>query len=161
MNNRKIIESNAVIVFNRTVKASELNELLEGFGGDVVITKKLIVDKEINISVNLYVIGGITRKSPLVEERINIDGDLYSYGEVHCNDINVSGTFYSEKVVYSGAIKVGEHLLCDDKIDAYNCDVIVAGDIECYGIMARKVYYLGKTDIQGKTSVLECMKNGC
>ena len=161
MNNRKIIESNAVIVFDRNVKASELNKLLEGFWGDVVITKKLIVDKKVDIAVNLYVIGGITRKSPIIEDSINIDGDLYSYGEVHCNDINVSGTFYSEKIVYSGAIKVGEHLLCNDKIDAYNCDVIVAGDIECYGIMARKVYYLGKTDIQGKVSVLEGMKNGC
>ena len=158
---RKIIEPNAVIVFDRVVKASELMKLTQCFWGDVVITKKLIVDKEIDISVNLHVVGSILRKSPISEYNININGDLFCYSEVHCNDINVSGSFYSERVIYSRNIKVGENLICNDKIDAFNCDIVVAGDLECYGVIAKSVRYFGQTNIKGSISVLEGMRSGC
>ena len=93
---RKIIEPNAIIVIDKIVKASELNALTQDFEGDVVITKKLILDKDVDISCNLHVIGGIARKTPISEPNININGDFYCYGEIHCNNINVSGYFYSK-----------------------------------------------------------------
>ena len=51
--NKKRNVTKAILSFNQDVKASELEEFLEGFKGDVVIAKKLIIDKEIKISCNL------------------------------------------------------------------------------------------------------------
>ena len=158
---RQIIETDAIIVFDKVLKASELNRLTQGFKGDVIITKRLILDREIDISCNLYVLGGIIRKNLILESTININGDLYCYGEIHCNNINVSGYFYSEKLVYSKNIKVGENLLCEEKIDAYGCNIIIAGDLECGGVIAEEVRVLGEADIYGSISVAKSIKTGC
>jgi len=158
---RKIAKKNAIVVFNKAVKASELNKITQGFEGDVVIRKKLIVDQEIDISCNLYVIGGITRKSPISEFNINVNGDLYCYGQVHCNNINISGYFYSENHIYSKNIKVGENFLCDAKIDAYGYEIVVAGNLECKdGIVAEEVRILGTSNINGSISVAKSIKTG-
>lgn len=160
MNKRKLNEPNTVIVFDRIVKASELNTLIKSFCGDVVITKKLVVDKQIDIACNLYVIGGIVRKHAISEYDININGDLYCYGEIHCHNINVSGYFYSKDIIYSKDIKVGESLSCDNKVDAYACKVIVAGDLECEAIIAGRVEYFGDIEVKGSISATEGIKNG-
>ncbi len=153
MNKRKEITTNSIIVLDRVVKASDLNCLIKDFGGDVIITKKLVIDKKVDISCNLYVMGEIVRKYPISEYDININGDFYCYGEIHCHNINVKGYFYSQNVIYSKNIKVGENFLCDSKVDAYGCDVIVAGDFECYGVTARTVEYFGQIRVCGPTSV--------
>lgn len=157
---RKIIEQKAIIVIDKVVKASELNALTQNFDGDVIVTKKLVLDKELYISCNLHVMGGIARKTPISESNININGDFYCYGEIHCNHINVKGYFYSENIIYSRNIRVGEHFLCDAKIDAYGYDIIVAGDFECKGVVAEKVRVLGEASIKGSISVAKAIKTG-
>ena len=157
---RKIVEPKAILVINKIVKASELNELTHGFDGDVVITKKLFVDKKVDISCNLYVVGGIARKNLMIETDININGDFYCYGEIHCNDINVSGYFYSQKTIYAKDIKVAENFICDDKIDVYGHDIIVAGNFKCKGVVAEEVRVLGEASINGSTSVSKSIKTG-
>lgn len=159
MNKRNVIEENAIVVFDRVVKASELNTLMQGFCGDLIITKKLVIDKEIDIACNLYVIGGIVRKYPVSQFNININGDFWCYGEIHCHNIDVSGCFFSKKVVYSKNIKVRENFSCDDKVDAYGCSIIVAGDMECYDIVSKSVECLGKIDIHCSISVTDGMRN--
>jgi len=158
---RKIIETNPIIVCDNIIKASELNVLAEGFKGDIVITKKLVIDKDVDISCGLHVMGGVVRKNPISESNINIDGDFYCYGEIHCNDINVSGYFYSEELIYSKNIKVGENFLCDAKIGAYGCNIIVAGNFECNGgVIAGKIRVLGTSSINGSISVEKSIKTG-
>ena len=157
---RKIIEPRAIIVIDKIAKASELNELTQGFEGDVIVTKKLVLDKNIDVSCNLHVMSVIARKTPISESNININGDLYCYGEIHCNDINVSGYFYSKNLIYSRNIKVGENFLCNAKIDAFGCNIIVAGDLECRGVVAEEVRTLGEASIKGPISVSKSIKTG-
>lgn len=157
---RKVIEPKAIVVVDKVVKASELNALTQGFGGDVIITKKLVIDKEVDISCNLHVIGSIVRKNPISEFDVNINGDFYCYGEIRCNNINVSGYFYAENYIYSRNIKVGENFVCNSKVDAFGCDIIVAGDFECPSVTAKKVRVLGQANIYGSVSVSEGIKTG-
>jgi len=157
---RKIVEPKAIVVFDKIVKVSELNALTQGFDGDVIITKKLIIDKDVDITCNLHVLGNIVRKIPISEFSLNINGDLYCYGEILCNDINVSGYFYSEKIIYSRNIKVGENLVCDSKIDAFGCDIIVAGNLECQGLIAKKIRVLQEVSVCGSMAVSESIEIG-
>jgi len=159
MDKRNVVESKSVIVFDRAVKASEINELTKDFYGDVIVTKKIVMDKGIDITCNLYVIGGIVRKYPISESNININGDFYCYGEMHCHNINVSGCFYSKKIVYSKNIRIGEDFLCDDKVDAYGCSIIVVGNFECYDIIAKSVECLEKIRIHGSANVTDGLMN--
>ena len=160
MNGRKTLEKDLVIVFDKIIKTSELNDLLKNFCGDVIITKKLVVDKRIDIKCNLYVIGGIVRKYPISDFDICIDGDFCCYGEIHCHSISVSGNFYSQKLIYSKAIKVGEDFLCEDKVDSYGCNIVVAGNFEAKAVVAKKIECLGKTKISGEVSVAEGITSG-
>lgn len=161
MNKRKEIGTNSIIVFDKVVKASKLNSLIKDFCGDVIITKKLIIDKKIDVVCNLHVIGGVVRKYPISDFDININGDFYCYGEMHCHNIKVSGCFYSQNIIYSRNIKVGEDFLCNNKVDAFGCDIIVAGNFECNDIVAGKVECLGQIKIKGSISVAAGMINGC
>lgn len=161
MNRRENVGTGSIIVFDKDVKARALDFLIKNFHGDVVITKKLIIDKKIDIACNLYVLGGVVRKYPMSEFDINIDGDFYCYGEIHCHNVNVSGYFYSRNIIYSRNIKVGENFLCDDKVNAYGCNVIVAGDLECDSILAGTVECLGTVKVKGSISVAAGMVNGC
>jgi len=157
---RKTVEPKAIIVIDKIAKASELNELTQGFEGDVIVTKKLILDMDINISCNLHVMGCVSRKMPMSESNININGDFYCYGEIHCNNINVTGYLYSESLIYSRNIKVGENLLCDTKINAFGCNIIVAGDFECKSVVAEEIRVLGEVCINGSISVAKAIKTG-
>lgn len=159
MKKRNVIEENAIVVFERSIKASELNKLTNNFYGDVIITKKLIVDTEIDISCNLYIVGDIVRKYPISQSDININGDFWCYGEMHCHNVRVSGCFFAKKIIYSKNIRVRENFSCDDKVDAYGCSIIVAGDMECYDVISKSVECLGKINVHGSISVTAGMKN--
>lgn len=152
MNKRKLNEPK-VVVFDRIVKASEISSLVKDFCGDVIITKKLIIDKKVDIVCNLHVIGGVVRKYPISDFDININGDFYCYGEMHCHNIKVSGCFYSQNIIYSRNIKVGEDFICNNKVDAFGCDIIVAGNLECNDIVAGIVECLGQIKIKGSVSI--------
>lgn len=160
MKRRNVMGHDTILVFDRVVKASELNQITKDFCGDVIITKKIILDGEVNAVCNLYVIGGIVRKYPISEFDINIKGDFYCYGEIHCHDINVEGSFYSQKLIYSKNIKVGENFVCDNKVDVYGSTIIIAGDLECHDIVASRVECLGKINVEGSISVVAGINNG-
>ena len=157
---RKITKSNAIVVCDKITKASEINLLAQDFTGDIVITKRLILDQDINISCNLHAIGDIVRKSPISEFSININGDLYCYDEIHCNDIKVSGYFYSKNTINSKNIKVGENFVCEEEIDAYGCNIVVIGNLECKGVVAKEIRVLGEASITGSISVTNAIKTG-
>ena len=157
---RKITKSNAIVVCDNITKASEINLLVQNFTGDIVIPKRLVLDQDINISCNLYAIGGIVRKSPISEFSININGDFYCYDEIHCNNINVSGYCYSKNIIISRSIKVGEDCVCEEKISAYGCNIIVAGNLECKGVVAKEIRVLGEASITGSISVTNAIKTG-
>lgn len=150
--NKKRNVTNAVIVFNRNVKISELNSVGKDFEGDIVITKKLIIDKEIELFGNLHVIGGIKRKSPITEYAMIVNGNLYCYDEIHCQDILVDGSFFCESFIYAKNIIVEGDFTCCAKTDCYGCNVIVSGDIKCYGIKADKVLALDRILAYGPIS---------
>lgn len=129
----------AIIVFDRNVKASELNLVTNEFYGEVIITKKLIVDKDLNIECDLFVVGDVVKKSPISEYEIKINGDLCCCGDVHCNDIEVSGFFFCRGIIYSKDINVGADFVCYNKVDAFGCNIIVIGECEVLSIKAESV----------------------
>ena len=90
---RKVADA-TIVVFDRNVKASELNLITNQFYGEVIITKKLIVDKDLNIECDLFVVGDVVKKSPISEYEIKINGDFCCCSDIHCNDIDVSGCFF-------------------------------------------------------------------
>lgn len=144
--------TNQILSFNEDVKASELKDLVDGFTGDVVIAKKLIIDKELKLSCNLYVLDKIKRKNPITAYPITINGNLYCYDEVHCNDINVDGNFFCESFIYAKDISVEGDFTCYSKIDAYGSIIRVAGDFECYGAIAKKVVVFNSIKSYGPIS---------
>ena len=142
----------AIIVFDRNVKASELNLITNEFYGEVIITKKLIVDKDLTIECDLFVGGDVVKKSPISECEIKINGDLCCCGDIHCNDIEVSGCFFAGGIIYSKNITVGEDFVCYDKVDAYGCNIIVVGDCEVLSIKAESVKVKGLVTTYGGIS---------
>jgi len=157
---RKVIEPNAIIVFDRNVKASELNLIAKDFNGDVIITKKLMIDSDLNIEYNLHVISDIMCRSKMFEHNINIKGDLYCYGKISCHDINVWQNFYCEDIIYSTDIKVGGDMCSNNTIHAYGHKIVVAGNLNCEGIVAEDVAVLGRLNIQGTISASKSIKIG-
>ena len=141
--------TNSILFLNQDIKASELEKLVEGFNGDVVIAKKLILDKELNLSCNLYVLDKIKRKNPIVAYTITVRGNLYCYDEIHCNNINVDGTLFCESFIYAKNISVEGDFTCYSKIDAYGSVIRVAGDFECYGATAKKIVVLNSIRAYG------------
>lgn len=150
--NKKRNVTNAVIVYDRDVKISELENFGKDFIGDIVINKRLIIDKKVELFGNLHVIGGIKRKSPITEYAINIIGNLYCYDEIHCQDINIDGNFFCESFIYAKNITVEGNFICYAKTDCFGCSVIVSGDIKCYGIKADKVLALDRLWAYGPIS---------
>ena len=141
-----------ILVFNQDVKASELENLINGFIGDVVITKKLIIDKELNVMCNLYVMDGIKRKSPITEYPITINGNLYCYDEIHCKDINVDGTLFCRSFIYAKNICVEGDFICYAKTNAFGSTIRVSGDLVSYGIKAEEVFVLNSIKAYGPIS---------
>lgn len=148
--NKKRNVTNPIIFLNKDTKVSELEKILDGFCGDVVITKKMIIDKDSRISCsNLYVMDEIKRRHPISMHAITIEGNFYCYDEVHCNDINVDGNFFCESFMYAKNISVEGDFTCYSKTDAYGSVIRVAGDFECYGATAKKVVVLNSIRAYG------------
>ena len=146
---RKVIDPNAVVFFDRDVTATELNSYRELLHGDVVIWGDLDVDTDLNIDCNVYVIGVV--KAPY-NNTINIQGDLYCEGPIDGWDINVSGDLYCEGIINSTDIKVGENLYCGMDIQAMNSKVAVAGELECFKIDADEICVLNKLMVKEQVS---------
>ena len=143
--NKKRNVTNAVIVFDKNVKVSELEHIGKDFNGDIVINKKLIIDKEIELLGNLHVIGGIKRKSPIAEYAIYLNGNLYCYDEIHAQNINIDGSLFSESYIYAKNITVEGDFTCYAKTECFGYDVIVSGDIESYDVIkAERVLALNR-----------------
>ena len=154
---REITE--ATIVFDRNVKASELNLITEGFCGEVVIIKKIIVDENLNIGFDLFVLGGVAKKSPISDYKLKIDGDFYCYGDIHCNSINVRGCFVCEGIIYSKDIIVGENFVCYDEVDVFGSRIVVVGDFEALAVKADTIIVMNKITVYNSMSA-NCVKTG-
>ena len=148
-----------IVVFNRNVKASELNKVVNGFHGKVVVTKKLIVDKALDIECDLDVLGDVMRKSPISEYPIKVNGDFSCYGDMHCNTIYVGGSFSCEGIIYSKSITVCEDFVCYDKVDAYGSNITVAGDFEAFAVKADSIIVMNSISVYGSISA-RCVKAG-
>ena len=121
---RKVIEPNAIIVFDRDVNSSELVKLPEDFKGEIVINGSLVCDRKLSIQCgNLY-----ANRVYSDEPSINIIGNLYTSGNVDVHDITVNGSIYSKGDIDVGAIKVNGSIYC--KGDLNSEDVTVAEDLE-------------------------------
>ena len=134
---RKVIDSNAIIVFDRTISATELNEALENFHGDAVIKGDLLLNDDLNVECNLFVEGVIDACDKITS--INIIGDLLVHA-TNCHKITVSGDLfciemkkkYSKVEIKSENICVGGTLYCKGNIIAKNIEV--GASLECENI---------------------------
>lgn len=134
---RKVIDSNAIIVFDRTISATELNEALENFHGDVVIKGDLLLNDDLNVGCNLFVEGVIDACDKITS--INIIGDLLVHA-TNCHKITVSGDLfciemkkkYCKVEIKSEDICVGGTLYCKGNIIAKNIEV--GASLECENI---------------------------
>lgn len=142
---QKVIDPNAVVVFDRDVTATELNSYRELLHGDVVIWGDLNVDTDLDISCNVYVIGMV---EAVYQKTINIKGDLDCESSIDCYDIEVSGSIWCDGVINSKDIRVGENLYCEMDIQAMDSNVIVVGELECFRIDANEIYILNKLRVK-------------
>lgn len=134
---RKVINSNAIIVFDRNITATELNEALENFHGDVVIKGSLLLNDDLNVECNLFVDGVIAASNKVTS--INIKGDLLIHA-TNCHKITVSGDLfciemkkkYSKVEIKSEDICVGGTFYCEGNIIAKNIEV--GASLECKNI---------------------------
>ena len=157
---RKVTNTNAIIVFDRNVKTSELNSMLEDFSGDAIITKRLIIDQDLDVKCNLHVMGNIMCKNRMFAHSINVDGDLYCYSPISCYNINVTGYLYCADSIYATSITVGEDMIVIESVHAYGHKIIVAGDFMSKGVVAEKVIVLGNISRKGTISVTKFIKTG-
>ena len=158
---RKVINHNPVVVFNRCVEASELNELFQNFQGDIVINGCLMLDEEElviqcdNLYVSSCICANLNNTKILLEgnlyvedyiycHSINVNGSLCCNNDINCKSINVNGSLYCNDTIKNCVdIKVTENLCCN-KIDIQYGYLIVAGDIEVSCLDAKTVNVFGK-----------------
>ena len=115
-------ERDPIIVFDRDVKASELNKLAKNFIGDLVVNGNLLLDEELQLSCNLYV-ENISCDNFLGYKSLRIDGALF------CNMVDASNIIVQD--------------LYANHIEAFEIDV--AGDMECLGkVYAQKIECIGR-----------------
>ena len=142
MNKERTVTNNATIFFDRDVNASELKALLKDFKGDAILLEKLVLDTNLELECNIYVIGNV--ETDLLWPDFTIKGDLICYGSIDAYNIDVMGCCYSKLEIDATNITVGEHFLCSDKVYANNNNITVAGDFECYSVEAGSIFVLGK-----------------
>ena len=148
---RKVIESNAIVVFDRNVYANELNEFFKEFKGDIIINGDLIFDVDLIIQCdNLYVIGEITLMLTLLWPDILVEGNMYVYGDIDCYKINVNGSICCMKRINSFEINVSENVYAKDGIGTNGYDINVGGDLVCEDdIKAAEIIVLQKMYVTG------------
>lgn len=148
---RNVIETNAIVVFDRDVNASKLNEFFQDFQGVVIINGNLFLDESLNLTCDLYVAKSIDSQYC---KNIHIIGNLYCEGLIDCYDIFVSESLFCGEI-NSNDITVGEDFLCTDDIMAYGNVITVAGDLECSNIETGNIYVLGKLTVENAMSAEE------
>ena len=110
-----------IVVFDRDVKASELNKLAKNFFGDLVVNGNLLLDEDLQLNCNLY-IKNISCDNFLGYKSLRINGALF------CNMVDVSNI--SVQDLYANQIEA--------------LKIYVAGDVECIGkVYAHKIEYIG------------------
>lgn len=149
---RKVIEPNAIVVFDRDVRTSELNALFKDFHGDIVINGVLLLYEE-NLCIscdNLYVEYIAESYGPGYPE-IKMKGNLYVNGDCGTYDIKVNGSVYCQGNVSSTNIDIAEDFFVEGDVDAYNKDVHVGGDFTCEGSIESvdSLKVLGKFKVDG------------
>ena len=145
---RNVIEPNAIVVFDRDVNASKLNELFKGFQGDIIIIGDLMLD-EANLSIdcdNLYVMGGIEldlRANSYAD--ICVRGNLYVGEHIDCANINVNGSIFCMRYIDSFNINISEDVYVDGYIETNGYDINVGGEFICKDeVSAAEITVLGK-----------------
>lgn len=106
---RKVINSCAYYLFNKDVKASELNKVAKDFQR-IFVTGNVNLDESLCICSQLYVTGNIISENEFDNDiHINAENGLWCYGKIKATNINVC-----------------EYLLCNDIVAR---SVKIAGDI--------------------------------
>ena len=137
---RKVIQSNAIIVFDSDVLSSELKSFPKDFKGDIFIIGSLIYDESIVIECdNLFVMNEI---SDYECESIIINGNVYSK-DIDCFSINVNGSVYSSGNLNCVEINVAEDLHVKGNVNAHKNDINIGGEFICEGsVIADDVFVL-------------------
>lgn len=146
---RKVIEPNAIVVFDRDVVTNELNQLFKIFDGDIVINGDLIFDGEsLDIECdNLYVKGEIAI-SNYVHTNICLDANLYVENSIDCTDIDVNGCVCCMGSIDSYNINVAEDLYVAINLDTNGYDINVGGDLICkHAVDAADIIVRGKISV--------------
>ncbi len=126
---RKVIESNAIIIFDRDVNSSELANLPADFQGDIVINGMLFVEEELFIKCdNLY-----ADRVQSIGHNINIIGNLYVKDAIDIFAIEVNGSICCNEDFDSANVAVAEDICVIGDADVNGNDIFVGGDFICKG----------------------------
>lgn len=141
---RKVIDSNAIVVLTKKkVKARDLKKLRD-FKGDIVINGELHCNNNIYLQCeNLYVKSIKSDKHD--SKDIYISGNLIVEEDIECWKLDVEGGIYCKGNIDSMSINALEDF-CAGKIDVHNSDIVVGGNLVCDQIKAcNELSVLGKT----------------
>ena len=142
---RKIVETNSIVVFDRKVNASELNEFFKDFHRDIIINGDLSVDTTLAIKCdNLYVEGALIVEIFSSHAKIDLQGNLYVRDEMDCYDIHVDGSVYCSHRISAVSIDVAQDLDVVSNVDAENYNINVGGNFTCESVKVRKICVLQK-----------------
>lgn len=149
---RKVISRDAIVVFDRYVRASELNALFNDFHGDIVINGGLLLYEDdlcINCD-NLYV-ECIELIDGCAYPGIRMKGNLYVNGDCEAYDIEVNGSVYCQGNFESTEIDIAEDFFVKGEVDAYNSHIHMGGEFICLSSVknVRSLWVLDKYDIKG------------
>lgn len=145
---RKVIEPNAIIIFDRDVNSNELVKLPADFQGDIVINGMLVFDEKL-ITIkcdNLY-----ADRVDSDISKISIIGNLYTKGDIDVYGIEVNGSMYCEGDFNSTDVVITEDFAVKGKVTANNFDIYVGGDFTCEGSIedVDSLKVLGKFKVDG------------
>lgn len=124
---RKVIEPNATIVFDRSVYASELQNLPPNFEGNIIINGVLEFDREITIKCdNLYAKVVVSD-----EPTVHIEGNLYTEDDICVYNIEVNGSVYCGNNFMATDIIVAEDCITKGRHDKYCSSIEIGGTFIC------------------------------
>lgn len=145
---RKTIELNSTILFNRDVKASELDAVIpKGFQGDIIINGELEIEDNFYIQCdNLYVLKATTRDGVNMKGPLSyIEGNFHSIETIYCNDLKINGSLYCDGKVDSMNILVSQDFVAKT-LEPNSSKVIIGGDFICDNVESMEsITVYGKT----------------